>query len=405
MASIKVVLYTSKTLNNGEHPIMLRVIKDRKPKYLSLHISCPKELWDDENNLPKKKHPLYKEMVIAIDKKKLEANKLLLELSNEEKEASAEEIRSKLKKSVVDKKTVFLYFDEVIKRLTATNRLGYAGIFKSTKNSLVTFRKGLDLHFSDITTSFLTKYEDAFYERGVTPNSVFVFLRTFKTLINYARKDNIVKSDFDPFKEINFTKFRRIRTKKRAIPKEDIKKIEQLKIKDDPNLLNAKNYFMFSYYNRGINFIDMAYLKWSDVSNGRLIYTRRKTKEDFTIALLPPAVKILDYYRKLTFEDNDGYIFPILSKAYTTPQSIRNRLVKMLRIVNKDLKTIGEKAKISEKITTYVARHSFATNLKKSGISTSVISEAMGHDSEKTTKIYLESFGNDILDEAIKSIL
>jgi site-specific recombinase XerD len=405
MASIKAVLYTSKTLNNGEHPIMLRVIKDRKPKYISLHMSCSKDLWDSDENLPKKKHPLYKEMVISIAKKKLEANKLVLDLSNDEKDVSAEEIRSKLKTSVVNKKTVFQYFDEVIARLKATNRLGYAGIFKSTKNSLVTFRNGKDFQFSDITTSFLTKYEDAFYVRGVAPNSVFVFLRTFKTLVNYARKDSIVKSDFDPFKELNFTKFRRIRTKKRAVSKEDIQKIEKLKIKDDQGLLNARNYFLFSYYNRGINFIDIAYLKWDDVKNGRLVYTRRKTKEDFTIALLPPAIKILDYYKKLTFEDNDSYIFPILSATYKTPQSIRNRLVKMLRIVNQDLKAVGEKAKISEKLTTYVARHSFATNLKKSGISTSVISEAMGHDSEKTTKIYLDSFANDILDEASKALL
>jgi site-specific recombinase XerD len=368
-------------------------------------MSCSKDLWDSDENLPKKKHPLYKEMVISIAKKKLEANKLVLDLSNDEKDVSAEEIRSKLKTSVVNKKTVFQYFDEVIARLKATNRLGYAGIFKSTKNSLVTFRNGKDFQFSDITTSFLTKYEDAFYVRGVAPNSVFVFLRTFKTLVNYARKDSIVKSDFDPFKELNFTKFRRIRTKKRAVSKEDIQKIEKLKIKDDQGLLNARNYFLFSYYNRGINFIDIAYLKWDDVKNGRLVYTRRKTKEDFTIALLPPAIKILDYYKKLTFEDNDSYIFPILSATYKTPQSIRNRLVKMLRIVNQDLKAVGEKAKISEKLTTYVARHSFATNLKKSGISTSVISEAMGHDSEKTTKIYLDSFANDILDEASKALL
>ncbi|WP_037360882.1 site-specific integrase [Asinibacterium sp. OR53] len=405
MASIKAVLYTSKTLNNGEHPIMLRVIKDRKSKYLSLHMSCSKELWDNENNLPKKKHPLYKEMLIAIDKKKLAANKLLLELHNDEKDVSAEEIKSKLKTSVVNKKTVFQYFDEVIKRLTVTNRLGYASIFKSTKNSLKTFRNDRDLHFSDITTSFLTKYEDAFYERGVTPNSVFVFLRTFKTLINYARKDGIVKTDFDPFKDINFTKFRRIKTRKRAITKEQIRKIETLKIKDDQGLLNAKNYFLFSYYNRGINFIDMAFLKWENIKNGRLVYSRRKTKEDFTIALLPPAIKILEYYKKYQYEDENSFIFPILSHSYETQQSVRNRLVKMLRIVNHDLKTIADKTGIKEKLTTYVARHSFATNLKRSGISTSVISEAMGHDSEKTTKIYLDSFENTILDEASKSIL
>ena len=155
----------------------------------------------------------------------------------------------------------------------------------------------------------------------------------------------------------------------------------------------------------GINFIDIANLKWENIKNERLEYTRLKTKEDFSVALMLPAIKILDYYKKLAFDENNTYIFPILSNTYKTPQSIRNRLVKMLRIVNQDLKTIGENAKISEKITTYVARHSFATNLKKKWHCNIFISEAMGHDSEKTTKIYLESFENKVLDEANKALL
>lgn len=164
---------------------------------------------------------------------------------------------------------------------------------------------------------------------------------------------------------MNFTKFRRIRTKKRAISKEDIMKIERLELIENSSLLNVKNYFLFSYYCMGINFIDIANLKWENIKNERLEYTRLKTKEDFSVALMLPAIKILDYYKKLAFDENNTYIFPILSNTYKTPQSIRNRLVKMLRIVNQDLKTIGENAKISEKLTTYVARHSFATNLKK----------------------------------------
>lgn len=405
MSSIKVVLYTSKTLSNGEHPIMLRVIKDRKIKYISLQHSCSVELWDEKTNLPRKKHPLYKELIISIEKKKLEANKLLLELSHDEKDVSAEEIKTKLKKSVLNRKTVFYYFDEVIKKLENTGRIGYASIFKSTKNSISTFRNGKDLHFSDITPSFLTKYEDSFYERGVAMNSVFVFMRTLKTLINYARKDNMVREDFNPFKDISFSKFRRIKTKKRAITKEEIQKIVKLKIKDDQGLINARNYFLFSFYNRGINFIDMAFLQWGNIRNDRLLYTRRKTKENFNIELLPPVKGILEYYKPLTYEDNNSFVFPILSHSYKMPKSINNRLDKILRIVNADLKILAKEAGITEKLTTYVARHSYATILKRSGISTSVISEAMGHDSEKTTKIYLDSFANDILDEASKALL
>ncbi|HPH88429.1 MAG TPA: Arm DNA-binding domain-containing protein [Chitinophagales bacterium] len=84
-ASIKVILYTSKLLKNGESPIMLRVIKDRKPKYISVGFSCHADLWDFENNIPKKKHPHYKEINLLIDSKKKEAGKLLLDLENENK--------------------------------------------------------------------------------------------------------------------------------------------------------------------------------------------------------------------------------------------------------------------------------------------------------------------------------
>jgi integrase len=367
--------------------------------------SCPVDLWDYKNNLPKKKHPLYKELLVTIYKKRHQGNKFLLDLSNDEKDISVEEIKLKLQTAVVNKKTVFQYFDEVVKRLEKSNRLGYSGIFKSTKNSLSTFRNGKDFEFSDITPSFLTKYEESFYERGVTMNSVFVFMRTLKTLINYARKDNIVRSDYNPFREISFSKFRRIKTKKRAITKDEILKIASLKIKDNPNLLNARNYFLFSYYNRGINFIDIAFLKWENIQNNRLTYTRRKTKEDFTIGLEQPSIEILSYYKRLYYENDRSFIFPILSYSYKTPRSINNRLDKMLRIVNADLKIIAQLTGIKEKLTTYVARHSYATIMKRSGISTSIISEAMGHDSEKTTQTYLDSFGNNILDEASKAIL
>ena len=121
---------------------------------------------------------------------------------------------------------------------------------------------------------------------------------------------------------MNFTKFRRIRTKKRAISKEDIMKIERLELIENSSLLNVKNYFLFSYYCMGINFIDIANLKWENIKNERLEYTRLKTKEDFSVALMLPAIKILDYYKKLAFDENNTYIFPILSNIYKTPQSI-----------------------------------------------------------------------------------
>ncbi|MES2662827.1 MAG: tyrosine-type recombinase/integrase, partial [Pseudomonadota bacterium] len=158
-------------------------------------------------------------------------------------------------------------------------------------------------------------------------------------------------------------------------------------------------------YCRGMNFIDIAGLKWKDIRGQRINYRRCKTNELFNISILEPVQDILNYYYPLTHFNKDSYVFPIFSEHHKTPKSMYNRKVKMLRQTNADLKELGLLAKLKTELTTYVARHSYATIMKNSGVSTSVISEAMGHDSEKTTQIYLESFGNNVLDEASKAIL
>ena len=298
MASIKVVLFTSKTLSNGEHPILLRVIKNRKISYISIGASSTKALWDEEDNLPKRKHPLYKQLLVLIDAKRIEANKLQIELETDNIDLSAKEIKRKLKKTT-NSKSVIKYFDETIERLEKQNRIGYANVFQTTKNSLVNFCKTEELEFNDITPNFINKYEEDFLRRGVSLNSIFVYMRTFKTLINNAKKENIVKESFNPFKEISFTKYRRVKTKKRAITKEQMRAIAALKYEPETSLFHAKNYFLFSFYNRGINFIDMSFLKWADIKNDRLTYTRRKTKEQYTIGMLEPAIDILKYYKKI----------------------------------------------------------------------------------------------------------
>ncbi|HKC69274.1 MAG TPA: site-specific integrase [Bacteroidia bacterium] len=404
MASIKVVLFTSKTLSNGEHPILLRVIQNRKISYISIGASSTKSLWDEQNNLPKKKHPLYKQLLVLIDAKRIEANKLQIELETDNVDLSAKEIKRKLKRTT-NSKSVFKYFDETIKRLEKLNRIGYANVFKSTKNSLVSFWRKDELEFSEITPSFLSKYEENFLERGVSLNSIFVFMRTLKTLLNYARKENIIKEGYNPFKEISFTKYRRVKTKKRAITKEQIKQIAALQLQAETRLFHARNYFLYSFYNRGINFIDMAFLKWKDIKKDRLTYIRRKTKEQFTIGMLEPAIDILNYYKEIYYDGEDSYVFPILNSTHKTAKSIDYRIDRMLKIVNKDLKDIAALAGIDEKLTTYVARHSYATIMKRSGVSTAIISEALGHESEKTTQIYLDTFENKVLDEASMAIL
>jgi len=403
--SVKVVLYTSKVLSNGDHPVMLRVTKDRKSKYLSTGFKCSTILWDDKNNLPKKKHPLYAEAKILIAKKTIEAEKLIMDLENESKNLSAHEIKGKLKKTKVNNPFVFQYFDIVIDRLKASGQIKNAIVYKDAKRNLSHFTNSKDIHFSDIDVEFLNKFEEFLKSNGKGGNTIYIYLRTLRALLNKAIKEDVSSDKYYPFKKFSLAKYAKLKTEKRAISKEDIAKIKKLDTAKHPHLLDAKNIFMFSFYCRGINFIDIALLKWKDIKSGRLIYTRQKTKELFTIELMQPVKEILKYYKSITFRGSDSYIFPILNETHVTPKMLYNRKEKMIRKINKDLKEIANKIGLESELTTYVARHSYATILKKSGIATSVISEAMGHDSEKTTKIYLESFENNILDEASKYLL
>ncbi|MDP4286234.1 MAG: site-specific integrase [Bacteroidota bacterium] len=404
-ANIKVVLYPSKTLKNGEHPIMLRVIKDRKPKYISIGFSCTKDLWDDKENLPKKKHVHYKELCILISDKLSEAQRMVLDLQNDNKDLSAHEIKGKLKRKVVNNPLIVDYFDNVIKRLIAAGQIKNAEIYKDTKRNLSHFIQSRQLHFSDIDVQFLNSFEEFLKTSGKGSNTIYIYLRTLRALLNKAIKEDVCSEKYYPFKRFSLSKYSKIKTQKRAIEKKDIDKIKNLTLSKHPHLIDARNIFLFSYYCRGMNFIDIASLKWKDIKNNRLSYRRKKTNDLFNMEIFAPAKNILNYYKPLTFSNRESYVFPIFNENHITSQSMHNRRTKMLREVNLRLKEIGQLAKIKTELTTYVARHTYATVLKKGGIPISIIKEAMGHDNEKTTQIYLDSFENKIIDEASKVIL
>ncbi len=405
MATLKVVLFTHNKLKNGEHPIYLRITQDRKSRYEKVGATCKESLWDKDLGLPSKKHPHYRELCVLIDKRKSDVNKLILHEEIEGKESSAEEIKRKIAKKKSSKITVFQYFDKVYEELMQQDKIKTAKTFRATKNSLMNYREGKDFFFSDINVNFLNRYEEFHLSKGWKLNSIFVLVRTFKTLINKAKMDEIVRADYDPFKDYSLKKFRGIVTKKRALESEEIKKIEALDLPLGSSIYNSRQYFMFSLYCRGMNFVDMADLKWKDIKNYEFEYIRNKTKKRFHVKLVDPAIEIIKYFKRQYFENIDAYVFPILKPSHQTAMSKENRKVKMLRTINNDLKEIAKLCGIDENLTMYVARHSFATILKMKGVQTSIISELLGHRSESTTQIYLDGFGKDALDEANKVLL
>lgn len=206
---------------------------------------------------------------------------------------------------------------------------------------------------------------------------------------------------FDSFKVSKFS----AKTKKRAITKDDIKKIMRLNLDHKCFLMQlSRDIFVFSYLHGGINLTDIANLKYNNIQSNRIEYVRQKTGQDIAIPLFGVGEEIINKYRLV--EPNSAYIFPILNdKTHKSAQQKYNRIHKYTGHINKYLKTIGELAKIDTTLTTYVARHTYATVLKRSGVNTSIISESLGHSSEKITQIYLDSFENSQIDEAMKNLL
>ena len=396
-ASIKPILYIHKTLSNGKHPILLQVIKDRKVKRVSLGYSASKSEWDFKNNKPAKKYPYQVELDAVIKKKEAAFSKQAMTLDLETEDFTAETLVSNVKRKR-SYATVLKYFDEVITQMKKANQIGNAEVYTLSRNSVKKFTNGIDLRFNQIDYLWLTKFEAECIERGCKQNTVSNYLRTLRALYNRAIKEKIISLDIYPFREYKIGKLNTA-TQKRALKLEQIEKIEKLELASDSRLLKSKYIFLFSYYTMGTNIVDIAGITWDKIRDGRLQYKRAKTDKLYNITMNEKALAILEHYKAL---QTDKYIFPIYSEdIHTTAQQRNDRLHKVMRQTNDDLREIAKMCQIDENLTTYVARHSAATVLKRKGISTSYISELLGHETEEITQTYLDSFENAELDAAV----
>jgi len=396
--TVSVVCYKSKILSNGEHPLMLRITQDRKTKYLSIGISCHPDLWDFNKNEPRKKHPRSQLIKSIIQQKRSEYENSILEFKRDKQDFTPEALILRTEEPELERKTVFEFFDIFIERLKLSKQVGNANIYRQTKNSFQSFLKGKDILFNQVTVSMVENYKAQMKNKGNFDTSISVRLRTLRALFNKAINEGYAKKSDYPFDKAKLSDLK-LETRKRAITKSDIEKIKSLDLKPGTTIFEARQYFIFAYYGLGINFIDIANLKWADITDNIIHYERSKTGKELNFKLTPEAVEIIEYWKPLT--KNNEYVFPILnSKKHITPTQIKDRAKKVIGRVNRDLKEIGFQAGIETPLTTYVARHTAATVLKQKGKPIALISEALGHKSEAVTKVYLKSFENSIIHEA-----
>ena len=329
---------------------------------------------------------------IAWEKKRLD--KISVDFGNKGQAFSTDDIVQEYYASSADKTTVFEYIKMQIERLKNAGKERTSETYKQMLMSFMKFRNGEDLHFDMIDTDLICQYESYMRVSNLCRNTTSFYMRTLRSVYNRAVEDELTTQN-NPFKRV-YTGVDK--TSKRAIGLKEIKKIKDLDLSNTPTLDFARDIFMFSFYMRGMSFIDIAYLKKKDLSNGFVVYNRRKTGQQMVVKWEKSMEEIANKHPN----EYNTFLFPIIINQDGTER--KQYLNKML-LVNKYLKEIAKLAGIGIPLTMYVARHSWASIAQAQNIPMKAISLGMGHDNEETTQIYLASIQTSIIDNANNKIL
>ena len=396
MASIKVKFRPSR-IANIEGKIYYQVIQNRIIRQLKTGYRLFVHEWKEANNVViiendnRHNYLLSIQACIDWDIKRLQS--IITHLENKRQKYTADDVILLFQKQA-NELSLFNFMRGVITQLQQMGKQRTSETYRCTLKSFMQFRKGRDVLLEDINSDLMLRYETYLRNKGLAKNSTSFYMRILRAVYNRAVEKDLI-TNRNPFKHV-YTGIDR--TVKRAISLKAIKQIKNLDLSLQPSLDFARDMFLFSFYTRGMSFIDMAYLKKKDLSNGILSYRRRKTGQQLIIRWEKCMQEIVDKYEDPLSEYMLCIIKPMNGDA-------RKQYQNAMYLINHKLKSIGDMIGIHLPLTMYVARHSWASVAKSKNVPISVISEGMGHDSQMTTQIYLASLDNTVVDRANFQIL
>jgi integrase/recombinase XerD len=398
MVKLKTILDVRRAKSDGTYPILFRVTDHKDVKYITTGISIDKQQWDEKSNSINKRHPNATTINSLISKRYYEIQKALTKLEENECytfNALKEALAPKEKKQEVKTPSTFLEFStKVIDDFKAVKRTGNALVYLSAVNRLIAYSNNRKITFEQIDYTFLEAFRDKLLQDGLKVNSVGNYYRSIRAIYNKAIKAKIVSRDLYPFKDISI---KTDKTAKRAIKIDDLAKIYQYPKKTKSQEWHSANYFFLSFALRGMSFTDMAYLKTDNLYKGFLTYKRRKTKKIYNIRLHPLALEIFKLYQN----NNTDYLIPVFPKG-TEEDGIQAKKItrQWIKQTNEYLKQLAKKCSIDTNLTTYVARHTWATTAKRLGYANEMIAEALGHEyGNKITNTYLDNFDEHLVNQ------
>ena len=397
MATVKLKFRISPKGDGKEGYIYYQIIHERVVKLISSGCKINREDWCDSRSflrcsIVQKRGD--NETINKWDRVRFEQRRLQ-EIANNNTSLTIEELVAQYK-SYHKNRGLFGFSLETISKLKNMGNVSNAGNYYAMLTSFMTFRKGDDVELKSLDSDLLEAYEAhlKYKDGGSALNSISFYMRTLRAVYNRAVEKGFVKEQ-NIFKRV-YTSIER--TAKRAVSLSVVTKIKNADFESNPKLAFARDLFMFSFYTRGMSFVDIAYLKKSDIKNGEFTYRRCKTGQ----ALRVKWEQCMDDIVSRNPNPNSEYLLPIIKDG---AKDARQQYINARGSVNYNLKTIAEILEIPYNITMYVARHTWASAAKHKNISISIISEAMGHDSEMTTKIYLASLDTAVIDDANRLII
>lgn len=394
MASIKIKFRPS-TVEGKEGGLYFQIIQNRVIRQLNTDYKVYAYEWDAEMETVVVNGA--RANILSGIKERMEWDlsrfeRIVRQLEQERRKYTADDVITLFHK-VTKETSLFSFMHSVIIQLQQLEKIRTSETYTATLKSFMEFREGQDVPLDGVNSDLMLLYEAHLKAKGVRMNTISFYMRILRAVYNRAVEKELTPQKY-PFRHV-YTGVDK--TVKRAVSVKVIKALKELNLSMKPSLNFARDMFMFSFYTRGMSFVDMAYLKKTDLQNGILTYCRRKTGQQLTVKWEKCMEEIIKKYPS----NGSVYLLPIIKEQGNERKQYDNAL----HLVNYRLKDLSRMLKLQRPLTMYVARHSWASVAKVRNVPLSVISEGMGHDSEKTTQIYLASLEASVVDKANKMIL
>ncbi len=400
MASVKVQLNTYRKTKEGKHPLVFQLLHQRKKKVIFTPYQLSKNSFDQRTGLVKvRKNSFYSDEINQyLSDSIYRFNSIISDLKDNNINYSLDDVL-RIYQTNGTEKSMLSYMKTLIQTMKKEGRMGTANAYQSAFNCIERFLyPDNDILWGNVTAGWVNRYVTYLKTLNIKANTVSFYLRILRAVYNKALSEGVAPPNaLSPFRNVVI---RKSKTPKRAIDKDIIQIIYNADLSHDCNLEYVRDLFFFSFYCRGMPFVDMAHLKYTNICNNTIYYFRHKTKQLLQIKIVPPLQNLINKYA-----NNGEYIFTILGND---DQTLYKQYRNGLKFYNNNLKRLSLYLNLPVSLTSYIARHSWATIAKFSGAPVSVISEGLGHSSENVTYTYLASLDpsvvNNVNDMIINSL-